>query len=149
MAVVMFSLCQYKNILWAFQTAWFLVTFFLSVCLLFLEKANRSQQRRVTFSALAALSAVLASFCSIRGLITWATGLVFILAKNNFSARKSSEDSAARVWVGAAVSCVLVFAGIWLATPGQSPGLSGGILERSGLVLRISGTCGAHYDLLP
>jgi hypothetical protein len=87
---LLFSLAQYENLLWGFQIGFVLVLFFSVLSCYFLYRmcgATRKATRNMYFVA-ALLSAVIDSFSSSQGLITWVTGLVIffvVFRKKSFS----------------------------------------------------------------
>jgi hypothetical protein len=86
------SLVQYENILWAFQTAWAMVLFFMLAAILLLGGPNPSTKRIL----IAAIPATLASYSLLEGLIVWPAGLVVLLAMGQ-------RRTHAALWTGVAV----------------------------------------------
>ena len=146
MAIAIFSISQHKNTLWAFQTAWYLITFLFAASLFVLEKtyssSNKYFQIRLTIAA--TLLAALASFCSFQGLIVWAAGAVFIFAKNDLSFSQLRRDRNAYIWLVCASITLAVFSAIWLRDANQPPLFNGSLIARLGTSLYITvGTLGA------
>jgi hypothetical protein len=77
---LIFSLTQYENLLWGFQIGFIMVLFFSVLSCYFLSRmvdAARKTARNIYF-AVALLAAVVDSFSSSQGLITWLTGLAVL-----------------------------------------------------------------------
>jgi hypothetical protein len=73
-AFLMFSLCQYGNMLWGFQMAWYLVLLAMAAALYLLDRV------RLTWVAYvgAMVAAVIGSFSSLQGLLIWPVGLILL-----------------------------------------------------------------------
>ena len=73
-AILMFSITQFGNMLWGFQMAWFLVLLFVTLALFLLDRVNLGWW---CFAA-ATAAALIASFSSLQGLLIWPVGLVLV-----------------------------------------------------------------------
>jgi hypothetical protein len=124
-ALICFSLSQHKNLLWAFQTAWFLVTFFLAVTLASLHHAKSLEPttERTYWLTVAIASAFMASFTSAQGVIVWIAGAAYLLAADAYSLSNFFRNSISRSWILAATITGLVFSYIWFK---QGGGMAGG-----------------------
>jgi hypothetical protein len=73
-AFLMFSLCQYGNMLWGFQMAWYLVLLAMAATFFVLDRV------RLTWVAYAGamVAAVIGSFSSLQGLLIWPVGLILL-----------------------------------------------------------------------
>jgi hypothetical protein len=73
-AFLMLSLCQYGNMLWGFQMAWFLVLLAMAASLFLLDRL------RLTWAAFlgAMAAAEIGSFSSLQGLLIWPVGLLLL-----------------------------------------------------------------------
>jgi hypothetical protein len=73
-AFLMFSLCQYGNMLWGFQMAWYLVLVAMAISLFLLDRVT------LTWAAYsgAMVAAVIGSFSSLQGLLIWPVGLILL-----------------------------------------------------------------------
>jgi uncharacterized membrane protein (UPF0136 family) len=76
LGIAWFSLEDTQNSLWGFQFAWYLIVLFLVIMLFVLAKKWRHPNIAL---AVAALTAVAASFSSLQGLILWPVGLICLL----------------------------------------------------------------------
>ena len=138
--VLMFSLSPQKNILWGFQTAWYLITFFLICSLVLLDKAlgETATARQVGEVLIAAGLACLASFSSFHGLFVWVAGLAFILFKKNLRLKEMVRDVAVRAWVIPGLVTLVLFLVIYLNAPHGRSLFRVGILNHPGLPAYIS-----------
>jgi hypothetical protein len=102
LGLIWFSVADVKNILWAFQVAWFIVVlcFVLMIYWLSVSTFHRS----VVF-ALALCAAVIASYSALQGFVLWPLGLFLILWKRPINRRAYAEAS---IWTIAAVVTVVV-----------------------------------------
>ena len=73
-AFLMLSICQYGNLLWGFQMAWYLVLVSMAVAFYLVDRISLTWLAFV--GALAA--AVIGSFSSLQGLLIWPAGLVLL-----------------------------------------------------------------------
>jgi hypothetical protein len=73
-AFLMLSFCQYGNILWGFQMAWYLVLVSMAAAFYLVDRISLTWLAFV--GALAA--AVIGSFSSLQGLLIWPAGLVLL-----------------------------------------------------------------------
>ncbi|MDR0692549.1 MAG: hypothetical protein LBF69_05885 [Prevotellaceae bacterium] len=87
---LLFSLTQYENLLWGFQIGFVMVLFFSVLSGYFLCQMFHAtcKTRRNIYFIVALLAAIIDSFSSSQGLITWVTGLVLffmMFRKKTFS----------------------------------------------------------------
>lgn len=122
------SLAPYTNILWGFQTAWYLVTLLLVVTLYLLQRATNSA-KPLPLVAMAAIAALAASFCSVQGLIVWLAGAVYLALARNESIREAVRDRKLQLWGALTIVGLAGYALVWLATPGVGPTSGGAILK--------------------
>ena len=103
LGLIWFSFADVKNALWAFQVAWFMVTFcfIILIYLLSVSSLNRS----IVF-ACALLAAVIASYSALQGFVLWPLGLFLLLWKTPWSRRTYIE---AGIWTIGCVSAVVLF----------------------------------------
>ncbi len=83
-AFIMFSFCQYQNILWGFQTAWFMITFFSLAAFYFLDIASDNSNNPALFYKtliFSLLCGIISSFSSTQGLLVWIAGFIFLFFK--------------------------------------------------------------------
>jgi hypothetical protein len=73
-AILMLSICQYGNMLWGFQMAWYLVLVSMAVAFYLVDRISLTWLAFVG----AAIAAVIGSFSSLQGLLIWPAGLVLI-----------------------------------------------------------------------
>lgn len=109
-AFLMFSFVQYQNAVWGFQLAWYLV---LLTAVLTLNLLDR---RVLTWPVvvIAIMSAVIASFSSLQGLLVWPIGLLLL-----FDRRRPLPFKI--VWIGAAaLTTVVYFANFNAASAGST-----------------------------
>jgi hypothetical protein len=118
LAAIMLSLAPSWNILWGFQTAWYLITFFLFACLWLLDRSRReSGGQAIAWLAVAALSAALASFSSIHGLAVWVAGAVFLFVGHPGGWRDALRSSPMRSWLVAFAAFMVLFGWVFTLTP--------------------------------
>lgn len=103
LGLIWFSFADVKNTLWAFQVAWFMVTFcfIILIYLLSVSSLNRS----IVF-AFALLAAVIASYSALQGFVLWPLGLFLLLWKTPWSRRTYIE---AGIWTIGCVTAVVLF----------------------------------------
>jgi hypothetical protein len=115
--LMMLSLAPAWNILWGFQTAWYLITFFLLACLWFLSLATRTGRSfNGSAMAAAALCAGLASFCSIHGLAVWLAGGAYLYMSIGGGLR-ALRNRHFVIWTGLAIAVFALHAWITALTP--------------------------------
>jgi hypothetical protein len=73
-AFLMFAFCQYGNMLWGFQMAWYLVLVAMAASFFLLDRLKLTW---VAFLA-AVAAAVIGSFSSLQGLLIWPIGLFLL-----------------------------------------------------------------------
>lgn len=64
-----FNSCQYENMLWGFQIAWFMIIAFLTVGVIFFTESIIDEKKGKLI--LACIMAIVASFTSLHGLFVW------------------------------------------------------------------------------
>lgn len=76
---LLFHAAQYENILWGFQTAWFLISLCSIISFVFLERLLRGEELDLSIFMILS-SSFIASFSSLHGLFIWLAvdALVFI-----------------------------------------------------------------------
>lgn len=94
--LVWFSVADWQTALWAFQLALSLILFLFILMLYLLLRTPR----RPSFLALAVLTAVVASFSSIQGLLLWPIGVLCLLWTSQPLRRASA---AVGIWITGAV----------------------------------------------
>jgi hypothetical protein len=126
-ALILFSLSQHKNLLWGFQTAWFLVTLLLALTLAFLQKAKDAEGHDsfAKWFSLGTVTAMLAIFTSTQGVIVWLAVAVYLFARENYRVGDFFRSRTARLWVVASVVAGVVFVSAWLLKGGG--GAAGGV----------------------
>ena len=97
-AILAFSLVQYQNTLWGFQSAWYLVLFCLAVVLVTLDRPSLTW----IYFAAAVAAGVVGSFSSLQGLLIWPTGLVLMYHRRIRTAQVV-------LWIVAAIAAVIVY----------------------------------------
>ncbi len=113
LACLMFSFCQYQNMLWGFQTAWFIITFFSLAAFVLLDesfendKFGGSANLPLTFGAI--VCGVVASFSSVQGLLVWPAGLVFLFAKEWSSLKYFWKNPRFTAWIVSGFLCWVVY----------------------------------------
>lgn len=115
-ALIWFSLSQYKNLLWAFQTAWFLVSFFLAIASLCLQRASEMEEREErwgTWFAVAVTAAVLGTFTSSQGTIIWLAGAALLIGSRSFKRKEFLRSRVLRSWLISAALTGSVAAYVW------------------------------------
>jgi hypothetical protein len=124
-SLILFSLAQYKNLLWAFQTAWFLVSLLLVINLICLQRASEIDAARGDGASAwftgAVFAALLASFTSFQGSIVWVAGGVFLFARCSFKLKESLRNILFRRWAISAVLSVIVITYIFEKLGGFGP----------------------------
>ncbi len=115
-SLTMLSLAPAWNILWGFQTAWYLITFFLLASLWFLSRSRQTQRASSAWLAAGALCALLASFSSVQGLAVWLAGAVFLYAATG-GGRRALRDHHLQIWLGLTVAAVALHAWVTALTP--------------------------------
>jgi hypothetical protein len=73
-AFLMLSICQYGNLLWGFQMAWYLVLLSMAAAFYLVDRISLTWLAFVG----ALTAAVIGSFSSLQGLIIWPAGLVLL-----------------------------------------------------------------------
>jgi hypothetical protein len=73
-AFLMLSICQYGNMLWGFQMAWYLVLLSMAAAFYLVDRISLTWLAFVG----ALIAAVIGSFSSLQGLIIWPAGLVLL-----------------------------------------------------------------------
>lgn len=76
--LLIFTLGQSENILWAYQIAWFIV---LTALIASLAILDAKQRLNVGWMSLAVAFAVVASYSSFQGLLVWPAGAVVLMSK--------------------------------------------------------------------
>jgi hypothetical protein len=116
--MLLLSFKQFENLLWGFQITFAFVALFAVASLFFLEvHRNRPGERAPLVMAL--VSAVIASFSSIHGLLVWPAGLIFLLVSNQPGTKRNLRMG----WTIAGVACwVAYFHGY--SSPAHHPQLS-------------------------
>lgn len=126
-SLIWFSLSQHKNLLWGFQTAWFLVTLLLAITLACLHRAKNLEGRAGAgqWVALAAASALLASFTSTQGVIVWLAAAVYLLVRESYQVGAFFRSRISRLWMVAAVLAGGAFVSVWMLKGGGGAGGGG------------------------
>jgi len=126
-SLIWFSLSQHKNLLWGFQTAWFLVTLLLAITLACLHWAKNLEGRSGAgqWVALAAASALLASFTSTQGVIVWLAAAVYLLVRESYQLGAFLRSRINRMWMVAAALAGGAFVSVWLLKGGGGAGGGG------------------------
>jgi hypothetical protein len=73
-AFLMLSFCQYGNLLWGFQMAWYLVLLSMAAAFYLVDRINLTWLAFVG----ALIAAIIGSFSSLQGLLIWPAGLVLL-----------------------------------------------------------------------
>lgn len=124
-SLILFSLAQYKNLLWAFQTAWFLISLLLAITLACLRQAERLDDTPAggggTWFAGAVTAAVLASFTSFQGSIVWLAGAVYLVGCRAYKIDDCWKSVVLRRWVVSAVLAGIVIAYAFIKLGGFEP----------------------------
>jgi hypothetical protein len=105
---LIFSLTQYENLLWGFAIQNMLVLLFTVASFYYLSRIlyeNQSTHRSLHLT-IALISALIASFSSIQGLIVWITGSVLMLLVWR---KKSFKTPAFLIWNVAAVATWIAY----------------------------------------
>lgn len=114
---IFFSLAQHKDLLWAFQTAWFLISLFLAVSLICLRRAEQQEARKAGRSgvwlSVAVAAALLATFTSLHGILVWVAGVVYLGGCQSFHVRESLRAPLLRKWLVSAILAGLAAAYVW------------------------------------
>jgi hypothetical protein len=103
LGLIWFSFADVKNELWAFQVAWFMVTFCLLVLIYLLGVSTFNRSIVFAFSLLAA---VIAFYSALQGFALWPVGLFLLLWKTPWSRRTYIE---AGIWTIGCVTTVVLF----------------------------------------
>lgn len=121
--ISLLSLSQYTNLLWGFQAAWFLVTFFFVSMLYALNKLFllQSDRHRFFYLLFAIGFAFLASFSVFQGLISWVAGTIFFLVKNDMHVKQFIGSKFTRVWLIAFALCVGIYVSISATNSSTGP----------------------------
>jgi hypothetical protein len=125
-ALIWFSWCQYKNLLWAFQTAWFLVTILLAITLFSLGRASRTdatKDEEGTWFTVALVAALLATFTSSQGSIVWFAAAVYLAGERSYNIREVLKTSLFRKWLVSSVVACFLASYVWFKLGG---GVAGG-----------------------
>lgn len=120
-ALIWFSLAQYKDLLWAFQTAWFLISFCLATCLGCLHKAGElenAKRKSGPWFAAAIIVALISSFASLHGIIVWLAGAVYLLGRQAYKSSEIFKDSLLRKWLVSASLAGLLVTCVWIKMGG-------------------------------
>jgi hypothetical protein len=120
---MLLSLSQYQNLLWGFQTPWFMITVGLVLSLALLDSAfaDVSPEQKSKRVIVAAIVAFAASFCSFHGLIVWLAGAIFLYAKNELRMKPMLRDRITKTWFIAAGICIAVYLVIYFLNPARNP----------------------------
>lgn len=106
-AVLAFSLVQYENALWGFQTAWYIVLFALALAVFLIDRVNLS-----TWALIGAIAAgVVGSYSLLQGLFIWPVGLILL-----YHRRRGWQAFVA--WVACAVATGVLY--LLPTNPGSS-----------------------------
>jgi len=102
-----FSLRQFGNLLWGFQIAWFLISFFVLLTLYFIGKSKTID---ICFGA-AITSGIIASFCSIQGLLVWPTGIFYIIFSTKLKTdyNKKSLIKLISLWLIVSITVFIIY----------------------------------------
>lgn len=111
------SLEQSWNVLWALQTAWYLVTLVMLASMWFLSRATKAPCPGTGWIVLATVFALLATCSSIQGLAVWPAGTVFPLASAGTSACNALSDRRLPVWLALAFVGLAFYGWIFSLTP--------------------------------
>ncbi len=120
LTLLLLSFAPYTNILWGFQTAWYLVTVLLMLTLYCLVRST-SSTRPASLIFLAAIFALLASFCSVQGLAVWVAGVVFLVTAREGRLISVPTDWRVRLWAACAVVGVGLYSLASSLTPTAGP----------------------------
>ncbi len=107
-ALILFSFCQYQNILWGFQTAWFMVTFFSLAAFYLLDIASSQSDNSSLFYKALVFSLIcgfIASFSSTQGLLVWIAGFVFLFFRTRSDKALIFKDWIITIWSVSGVLC--------------------------------------------
>ncbi len=110
-ACFLFSFCQYENILWDFQLAWFMIVLFLISALYLVDLALYGIARFPCFS-FGIACATLASFSSLQGLAVWPAVAAYIALKRRPVLKTNLEilrDAFFATWTVCGATTILVF----------------------------------------
>jgi hypothetical protein len=113
------SFAPYTNILWSFQTPWFLIGALLMMTVVALGRVLEND--RLAWVLVAAGTATLASFCSVQGLAVWVAGTVYLLAGAGRPLRQTLRWRPFRVWMVCAVVGLVLYAAISRLNPSSGP----------------------------
>lgn len=146
-ALILFSLSQHKNLLWGFQTAWFLVTLLLALTLACLQKAKdlEGHDGFAKWFTLGTVTAVLAIFTSTQGVIVWLAAAVYLFARENYQTRDFFRSRAGYLWVVVSVLAGVLFISVWLLQGGGGSGGGGSSFSPRTVLYIFVGLHGAFF----
>lgn len=99
----LFSFCQYENLLWGFQIAWFLIEFCVIVGIASLSKYIQTNNTKYLIFAI--ISGIISSFSSLHGLAIFPCYLT-ILAISQFEKREFNT----KLWVTLILTTIIIYA---------------------------------------
>ena len=102
LGLIWFSFADVKNALWAFQVAWFMVTFCFIILIYLFSVSSLNRSIMLVFALLAA---VIASYSALQGFVLWPLGLFLLFWKTPWSRRTYIE---AGIWTIGCVTAVLL-----------------------------------------
>ncbi len=150
-SVIWFTLAQYQNSLWPFQTAWFLVSFFLAVALLCLNRASQlvdvPNSAWAVWSTLAAVAALLASFTSFQGTIVWLAGTAYLIGRQSYHLKQAFRTQLLRHWFISGAFSLILFTIVWRKLGGRLA-IGGGKLSAWNLIYIFIGIHGNFWGNL-
>lgn len=111
------SLAPAWNILWGFQTAWYLITFLLLASLWCLSRAvTPGRSSGLSLIVLGSFTAVIASFSSVQGLAVWPAGAAYLYFALG-GGRLALYDSRIVLWLVFALSTAALYVWVSSLTP--------------------------------
>lgn len=123
-----FSLSQYQNMLWGFQTAWFLISILLILVIRILFDI---ENKKPVIFFIAILLSIFATLTSGQGLLIWPVGFFVLLANSNYNLKLSLKSNYAKYWILCSIGGIMAY---YLGSPDSYRG----ILKISGIPIQQS-----------
>jgi hypothetical protein len=102
---ILFSWVQWEDTLWGYQLAWYMILFFTLLTFYFLENLTAHK----SFIILSIISAIIASYSSLQGLIVWPSGVFFIIMKIEDRKNKSLWQKIFYLWMVTGIFSIFIY----------------------------------------
>ena len=111
LACLMFSFCQYPDILWGFQSVWCEVILFTLLALSALEESFAGGRSVFVGTGCALACAVVASYSAMQGMGVWPAGLAYLALRKGKNLKGLCMDRQTWAWLfsGTAITAIYLY----------------------------------------